>query len=405
VTYTLGSNIENLTLSGTAAINGTGNSLDNRITGNNAANVIDGGAGNDTMDGGAGIDTLSYASASAGININLTLAVAQNTSGSGIDTVSNFENLTGSAYNDILRGNDLGNSILGLGGNDTIFAGTGTTTDNYDGGDGIDSISFYYAGNGVTVNLSNTNYQNTGVGSDRIVNIEKLYGSNYNDTLIGNGNGNAFYGNGGNDTIFAGTGTASDLYNGGDGTDTISYYYASNAVNVDLTITTYQNTGVGSDFIVNVENLYGSAYNDILKGSSVNNALYGNNGNDTIYGADGNDLLNGGQGLDTFVFDTALNASTNTDTILDFTAVDDTIQLSKAIFTALSATSGTLDAANFVASADGTALDANDYILYNTTTGALYYDADGNGAGAAVQFAILGTSSHPTITNADFIVS
>jgi Ca2+-binding RTX toxin-like protein len=157
-------------------------------------------------------------------------------------------------------------------------------------------------------------------------------------------------------------------------------------------------------FIVNVENLYGSAYNDILKGSSVNNALYGNNGNDTIYGADGNDLLNGGQGLDTFVFDTALNASTNKDTILDFTAVDDTIQLENAIFTTLTAT-GTLNAANFVANTTGTAVDSNDYILYNTTTGALYYDADGSGSGAAVQFAVLGTSSHPTLSNADFVVS
>ncbi|MDD2950190.1 MAG: calcium-binding protein [Sulfuricurvum sp.] len=390
-------------LAGNDTINGLGGN--DTLYGGDGNDIIDGGSGNDTMDGGNGIDTLSYASATAGITINLILATAQNTGGAGIDTILNFENLTGSNYNDTLRGNDLGNTILGLSGNDTIFASAGTASDVYDGGDGIDSISFYYAGNGVNVNLSNINYQNTGVGSDRIVNIEKLYGSNYNDTLIGNGNGNAFYGNGGNDTIFAGTGTASDLYNGGDGIDTISYYYAGNGVNVDLAITSYQNTGVGSDFIVNVENLYGSAYNDILKGSSVNNALYGNNGNDTLYGSDGNDLLNGGQGLDTFVFDTALNASTNKDTILDFTAVDDTIQLSKAIFTALSATIGTLDAANFVANSTGTAGDSNDYILYNTTTGVLSYDADGTASGAAVEFAILGTSSHPSITNANFIVS
>ncbi|MDD2368776.1 MAG: hypothetical protein PHQ90_05685, partial [Sulfuricurvum sp.] len=99
------------------------------------------------------------------------------------------------------------------------------------------------------------------------------------------------------------------------------------------------------------------------------------------------------------------NASTNKDTILDFTAVDDTIQLSKAIFTALSATIGTLDAANFVANSDGTAQDSNDYIVYNTTTGALYYDADGAGGADAVQFAILGSYSHPTVGNTNFMVA
>jgi Ca2+-binding RTX toxin-like protein len=128
----------------------------------------------------------------------------------------------------------------------------------------------------------------------------------------------------------------------------------------------------------------------------------GAEGNDTINGGLGNDTFLGGSGADTFVFNTTLNATSNVDTITDFTSGTDTIQLFQAIFTALSAT-GTLNAGNFVASASGAAVDSNDYILYNTTTGALSYDADGIGAGAAVQFAILGT--HPTITNADFIVA
>jgi Ca2+-binding RTX toxin-like protein len=99
-----------------------------------------------------------------------------------------------------------------------------------------------------------------------------------------------------------------------------------------------------------------------------------------------------------------MSTTDNIDTITDFVAVDDTIQLSKAIFTALTAT-GTLSATNFVASASGAAVDSNDYVLYNTTTGALYYDADGSGSGAAVEFAVLGTFSHPAITNSDFIVA
>jgi Ca2+-binding RTX toxin-like protein len=135
-----------------------------------------------------------------------------------------------------------------------------------------------------------------------------------------------------------------------------------------------------------------------------NDFLYGAAGNDILNGGAGNDTLSGGLGNDIFAFANAMSTTDNIDTITDFVAVDDTIQLSQAIFTALTAT-GTLSAANFVASASGAAVDSNDYVLYNTTTGALYYDADGSGSGAAVEFAVLSTSSHPTITNADFIVA
>jgi Ca2+-binding RTX toxin-like protein len=130
----------------------------------------------------------------------------------------------------------------------------------------------------------------------------------------------------------------------------------------------------------------------------------GNSTDNILNGGLGNDYLVGGSGADTFVFNTALNTSTNTDTISDFTAGTDTIQLSNAIFTTLTST-GTLSTANFVASSTGAAVDANDYILYNTTTGALYYDADGSGSGAAVEFAVLGTLAHATITNSDFMIA
>lgn len=100
-----------------------------------------------------------------------------------------------------------------------------------------------------------------------------------------------------------------------------------------------------------------------------------------------------------FRFNTALTA--NVDKITDFAVVDDTIQLQNAIFTKLTAT-GVLNTANLkIGSA---AADANDLIIYNTTTGGLYYDADGNGAGVAVQVAVLGVTTHPVVTNADFVV-
>jgi Ca2+-binding RTX toxin-like protein len=126
-------------------------------------------------------------------------------------------------------------------------------------------------------------------------------------------------------------------------------------------------------------------------GNSLDNVIAGNAGNNTMTGA---------QGADTFVFNTALNAATNLDHITDFASID-TIDLENAVFTAL--TTGTLAANAFFSAAGATsAHDADDRIVYNTTTGALFYDADGVGGTAAVQFAVL--DNHAALTNADFVV-
>jgi Ca2+-binding RTX toxin-like protein len=383
----------------------SGDSGDNIIRGYDGNDTIDGGAGNDTMDGGNGIDTLSYKNATSGVTVYLSTTKAQNTGGSGTDTIYNFENITGSNYNDILVGNISGNVINGLDGNDLIYAGTSSASDTYNGGNGIDTLSYKNATSGVTVYLSTTAAQNTGgSGTDTIYNFENITGSNYDDILVGNISGNVINGLDGNDLIYAGTSSASDTYNGGNGIDTLSYKNATSGITVYLSTTSAQNTGgSGTDTIYNIENITGSNYNDVLVGTIGNNVINGLSGNDLIKAGAGNDTITGGNGADIFVFNTTLNATSNVDTITDFVAVDDTIQLSQAIFTALS--TGTLSAANFVASASGTAVDGNDYILYNTTTGALYYDADGAGGADAVQFAILGTSSHPSISNADFVVA
>ena len=119
-----------------------------------------------------------------------------------------------------------------------------------------------------------------------------------------------------------------------------------------------------------------------------------------INGHLGNDTLTGGFGDDTFVFNLALNASTNVDTISDFASSDDTIQIDNAVFTGLS--TGTLAAAAFVSNTTGNAGDASDRIIYETDTGNLYFDADGTGAGAKVLFAKLDPGL--ALTNADFVV-
>ena len=140
--------------------------------------------------------------------------------------------------------------------------------------------------------------------------------------------------------------------------------------------------------------------NDFLSGNTGNNIINGFSGNDTIRGGLGNDTLTGGAGLDIFQFLTAPNSATNRDTITDFSAADDTIQLENAVYTLLAAT-GVL-AANLFKNLNLGAQDADDRILYNDTSGAIFYDTNGLAAGGVIQFATL--TGSPTVTNADFVV-
>jgi len=153
------------------------------------------------------------------------------------------------------------------------------------------------------------------------------------------------------------------------------------------------------------DQLFGNENTDTLNGEAGDDQLDGGNGTDTLNGGLGNDILTGGAGNDTFVFNTALGAG-NVDTITDFDAANnDKINLENSIFTAFGATTGTLSAANFVANAGGIAGDGNDFILYDTTTGNLYYDADGNGAGAKILFAHLNLPlSGGVLDNTDFSI-
>jgi len=430
----LSSNVENLKIMTTLAANGGGNELNNNIWA---------GAGNNQLSGGDGVDTLYYANAATGVTVDLSSSAAQATGGSGYDTIFGFENLIGSNFNDNLRGSDYSydyngvNTINGGTGNDIIDGGAGN--DTLIGGAGTDTLTYATATADIKINLGLATAQATGgSGSDTISLFENLTGSNYNDNLTGNIGANVINGgvgndiiNGaaGNDTINGGTGNdningaaGNDKLIGGLGVDTLSYATATAAVTVNLGVTAAQATGgSGTDTISQFENLTGSKYHDTLTGNTGANTLNGGagndwmsggagndiltglTGNDTLIGGTGNDKLSGGTGGDHFIFNAALNATTNKDTITDFVAVDDTIKLENAIFTKLT-TAGNLNAANFVASATGNAVDANDYVLYNTTSGVLSYDADGSGAGAAIAFALLGTTSHPAITAADFVV-
>jgi serralysin len=132
--------------------------------------------------------------------------------------------------------------------------------------------------------------------------------------------------------------------------------------------------------------------------------LSGGNGNDTLIGGLGNDRLIGGDGVDHFVFNTAPNSTTNKDIITDFYHGTDVIDLSKAIFKGLGSTIGSLSSEAFYSGAGIIkSHDLDDRIIYNTTNGFLYYDADGTGKAAAIQIAIL--SNKPSdLSYSDFAI-
>lgn len=147
------------------------------------------------------------------------------------------------------------------------------------------------------------------------------------------------------------------------------------------------------------DRLEGGNGNDELNGGSGNDILLGGSGEDVLDGKNGNDILNGGAGPDHYEFSTALFA-TDVDRINGFSTADDDIKLLDTIFTSLPV--GQVLPQNFTANATGTAVDANDFLVYNTTTGALSFDLNGNAAGGAHQFAVL--TGIPTISAADFEV-
>jgi len=211
----------------------SGGAGNDKLTGLTGDDSLNGGTGNDSMDGGAaGNDTASYADAPAAVTVSLARqGAAQNTIGAGVDTLSNFENLTGSAFNDTLTGDSKANMLNGLAGNDTLNGGLGN--DVMDGGAaGSDTASYADAGTAVSVSLAQQgSAQDTvGAGTDTLTNFENLTGSARNDTLTGDGNGNilsglagndVLTGNAGNDTLMGGAG--SDMLFGNAGTDSFVF--------------------------------------------------------------------------------------------------------------------------------------------------------------------------------------
>lgn len=339
---------------------GDGNDIQRGQDGND---LLYGSSGADQLNGGVGFDIVTYEFSAAAVNVNMQ------TGGTGGDaagdTYFGVEALYGSDFDDILTGasgtNELrggiGNDILdGSGGNDRLFGDLGA--DTLIGGTGLDSAYYTTASSAVTADLINGGSVGEATG-DTYNSIEWIFGSDFDDTLLGDGAANRLtgglgndildgrsgndrllggdgndilgggagvdslfgqdgddqlYGGGDNDFLYGSQGN--DLNNGGAGFDSVSYLASSGGVFVDV-VNGGDAGDADGDTYVSIERYFGSNFDDVILGSATNETIYGYGGQDSLYGRQGNDVLVGGAGEDSFGFNPAFDGA---DVINDFVA-------------------------------------------------------------------------------------
>jgi Ca2+-binding RTX toxin-like protein len=350
ITHTLAANVENLTLTGTNAINGYGNELDNLIIGNSANNVLKGYAGNDTLNGGAGADTMTGGDGDDVYFVDNAGDVVQESANGGLGgrdrvyssisytlptqveelVLTGSANLsgTGNTGANLLIGNAGNNVLNGLGGADTMSGGAGNDTYYVDH---TGDVVMENDGGGTDTVYSTISYTLTQYVENLILQAGAVIGSgnDLGNMITGNDAANKLYGlsgddilqgGGGNDLLDGGLG--SDTLNGGIGADTMvggagnDVYYVDDAGDVvtetadggaaDLVYTSISYTL--PDFVENMTaigltaiDLTGNGLANTLTGNAANNLLNGDVGDDVLIGNAGNDTLDGGTGADRMV--------------------------------------------------------------------------------------------------------
>jgi Ca2+-binding RTX toxin-like protein len=369
-----------------------GNGGDDLLFGNADDNLLDGGAGNDALigdsgddalDGGNGADWLEGGAGDDTYSVDAADDVVIERSSDGFDTIltsislpgalaDNVEALTlAGAAASMANGNSLGNVITGNAANNTL-AGS--------------------AGNDVLAGLQ---------GNDR------LYGESDADTLSGGDGNDTLYGADGNDVLRGGQGV--DALSGSIGYDTVSYADAEIGASADLEASSVNSGAAAGDTFSSIENLTGTAFADTLSGNQTGNILDGGDGDDHLYGRDGSDsirgdagsdfidggarkdILIGGNGADTFYFASLAEAG---DTIADF-APPDMIALSASNF-------GVENTEDFDFVAGAGPISTKPTIIYESDSGRLLWDSDGQGSAQAVVLTTL--TGAPQIGHHDFLV-
>nr|WP_246498791.1 calcium-binding protein [Microvirga soli] len=235
---------------------------DRLYAGDSNDNLV-GGAGADVLDGGNGFDYAEYHTATTGVVVDL-LSAWRNTGDAAGDSYVSIEGIGGSAYNDELVGNHLGNELYGHGGWDSL-EGRGGADWMY-GGAGYDFATYYAATAGVKANLSNSSGNTGDAAGDMYFDIEGLGGSSYNDVLTGNGGYNELFGHWGNDELFGladgdylSGGEGHDLLVGGAGSDWLTGGNGSDLFRFDTALSS-ANVDIVNDFTVGADRLQLSRY-------------------------------------------------------------------------------------------------------------------------------------------------
>jgi Ca2+-binding RTX toxin-like protein len=322
------------------------------------AGTIIAGGGSDTLLGGAQADSFDGSDRGA--------------SGAG-------DELYGNGGDDTLIG-DAGDLLSGGTGDDTFIINTKNVTIEERSGGGIDTVQ-----SGVTYRLG-ANLENlvlTGAGKIN------GFGNSFANDITGNSTANLIDGGAGADTMRGGAGN--DTYTVDNRGDAVVERAGQGRDLIRSSVTFTLSSQVEGLTLTGAAAINGS-------GNTLANVITGNGAANVLDGETGKDTLRGNSGADTFVFDTKLETA-NIDHIVDFSAKADSFHLNHKIFNALA--TGTLPAAAFKDVSTGP-VDTSDRILYNHSTGKLFYDPDGSRLGASVQFAVL--DNHAVITAADFLI-
>ncbi|WP_280956440.1 beta strand repeat-containing protein [Ciceribacter lividus] len=262
-------NVERLTYTGTLGATLTGNAGDNVITGGNGNDTLIGGAGADVLDGGDGTDTASYSNATSAVTINLKTGVY--TGDAAGDTYISIERIAGTQYDDTF-----------VSGSETVY---------FIGGNGLDTVDYSTSGAAVNVNL----VTGTGTGGDaqgdQFNQIERVVGSDYDDTLTSSTVGHSLLGGEGNDIYVVGNAGVTVTEAAGAGVDEVRTVLTTYTLGDNLDNLTY--TG-GANFAGN-----GNDLANVITSQGGKDTLYGFAGNDTFIGGDAGDLIYGGDGSDT----------------------------------------------------------------------------------------------------------